>query len=167
MPWRSALLCLTCLAVVATLAACTSKKVIVTDQGTTTVETNRLHHTVKFSSPQGTAIIGRGAVDPKALGLPLYPGAIQAQTGALVTHTKEGTNHVVSLTTKDAFDKVYQWYRAQLPSGSEQSHMEAAGGSVASFVLGKLNDPDQKSVVITQQSADATTVLLTHTLKNP
>ena len=146
-------------------AACASKKTIVTTQGTTTVETNRLRNTVKVSNKQGTAIIGRGAVDPKGLGLPLYPGAIQAQTGALVTHTKEGTNHVVSLTTKDAFDKVYQWYKRQLPNGSEQTHMEAAGGSVASFVLGRLNDPDQKSVVITQ-SAETTTILLTHIKKS-
>jgi hypothetical protein len=161
MTWRPLVVCV-CLCLM--LAGCTTKKTIVTSEGTTTVETNRLHNTIKLSSERGTAIIGRGAVDPKTLGLPLYPGAIAAQTGAMVTHTKTGSSSVVSLTTKDPFDAVYQWYKKEMPAGSEQTHMQLADGSVASFLTGKLGDPDQKSVVITQ-SKDTTTILLTHTSK--
>jgi hypothetical protein len=149
------------LAIVATLAACTTKKTIVTDQGTTTVETNQLHHTVKTSNQEGVAIIGRGAVDPKALGLPLYPDAIAAQTGALVTHTREGTNRIVTLMTKDPFDRVYAWYKGRMPSGSELAHNEVSGGSTAVFAIGKLGDKDQKSVEITEVK-DTTTIQLTH-----
>jgi hypothetical protein len=159
MPWRPLL---AGLAIVAMLAACTSKKTITTDQGTTTVETNQLHHTVKMSNRAGVAIIGRGAVDPKALGLPLYPGAIAAQTGALVTHTNEGTNRIVTLSTKDPFDRVYDWYREKMPSGSELAHNEVSGGSTAVFAIGKLGDKDQKSVEITQVK-ETTTIQLTHT----
>jgi hypothetical protein len=162
MRWR---LVLAGLALVATLAACTSKKTIVTDHGTTTIETNQLHHTVKMSNSQGVAIIGRGAVDPKALGLPLYPDAIAAQTGALVTHTKEGTNRIVTLTTKDPFDHVYDWYKGRMPRDSELAHNEVNGGSTAVFAIGKLGDKDQKSVEITQIK-DTTTIQLTHTHKN-
>ena len=159
MHWRP--IVATLLASVA-LVSCTSKKTITTDQGTTTVETNQLHHTVKMSNRRGVAIIGRGAVDPKALGLPLYPGAIAARTGALVTHTTEGTNHIVTLSTDDPFDRVYDWYRQKMPNGSELAHNEVSGGSTAVFAIGKLGDKDQKSVEITQVKA-TTTIQLTHT----
>jgi hypothetical protein len=161
MCWRPLVVCFCLLCM---LVGCATKKTIVTSEGTTTVETNRLHNTIKLSSERGTAIIGRGAVDPKTLGLPLYPGAIAAQTGAMVTHTNVGSSSVVSLTTKDSFDSVYQWYRKQMPPGSEQTHMQLADGSVASFLSGKLGDPDQKSVVITQNKG-TTTIMLTHTSK--
>ncbi|MDQ6767178.1 MAG: hypothetical protein M3Z41_05160 [Candidatus Eremiobacteraeota bacterium] len=147
------------------LASCSSKKTVETTQGTTTVETNALHNTVKFSNKQGTAIIGKGAVDAKELGLPLYPGAIAAQTGGMAASTKEGTSRVVSLTTKDSFDQVYQWYKKQLPAGSEQTHMEVSGGSIASFLIGKPSETDERSVLI-QQAKDTTTILLTHTSKS-
>lgn len=162
MSWRPATAVL--LAILA-LASCSSKKTIQTQQGTTTVETNALHNTVKVTSQQGTAIIGKGAVDPKALGLPLYPSAIQSQTGGMSASTKEGTSHVVSLATKDSFDQVYQWYKAHMPAGSEQLHMEAASGSIATFLIGKEGDSDQKSVQI-QASKDTTTILLSHIMKN-
>jgi hypothetical protein len=147
------------------LASCSNKKTIETTQGTTTVETNALHNTVRISNKAGTAIIGKGAVDPKQLGLPLYPGAIPAETGGMSANTKEGASHVVSLTTKDSFDQVYQWYRQRLPAGSEQAHMEVSGGSIASFLIGKPNDAEQRSVMI-QQSKDTTSILLTHISKN-
>jgi hypothetical protein len=142
------------------LAGCGSKKT----EGSTTVETNALHNTVKVSSKEGTAIIGRGAVNAKELGLPIYPGTIAAQTGGLTANNAKGTTREVSLTTKDSFDQVYQWYKRQLPANTEQTHMEVAGGSVASFLVGKINDADQKSVLISQ-SKDTTTILLTHITK--
>ncbi len=147
------------------LVSCSSKKTIQTQQGTTTVETNALHNTVKVSNKEGTAIIGKGAVDPAALGLPLYPGAIQSETGGMAASTSEGTSHVVSLTTKDPFDQVYQWYKGHMPTGSEQVHMEVAGGSIATFLVGKPNDKEQKTVQI-QSSKDTTTILLSHVTKS-
>ncbi len=162
MRWRSTI-ALLLLSLV--LVSCSSKKTIQTQQGTTTVETNPLHNTVKVTSQQGTAIIGRGAVDPKALSLPLYPGAIAAQTGGMAATTKEGTSHVVSLTTKDPFNQVYQWYKGHMPAGSEQLHMEAASGSIATFLIGKEGDPDQRSVQI-QANQGTTTILLSHITKS-
>ncbi|MBC5804768.1 MAG: hypothetical protein DLM53_08460 [Candidatus Eremiobacter antarcticus] len=111
-----------------------------------------------------TAILGRKAVDPKDLGLPIYPSAIETETGALTTHSKIETSQIVSMNTKDRFDEVYQWYKARMPAGSEQAHMDSPGGSVASFVLGKRSDPDERSVMITQ-SGDKTTILLNHSVR--
>jgi len=42
--------------------------------------------------------------------------------------------------------------------------MQASGGSIASFLFGKLSDRDQKSVLI-NQSSSLTTIVLTHTIK--
>ncbi len=157
------------LAVVAfavSLVACSNKQTIVTNQGTTTVETNAMHNTVKVSNAQGTAIIGKGAVDASALGLPIYPGAITSDTGGMAVKNASQTSDVVSLqTTKDAFGQVYGWYKQRMPAGSEQTHMEVNGGSVASFAVGTIGDKDQKSVVITE-SAGKTTILLTHVIKS-
>jgi hypothetical protein len=50
-----------------------------------------------------------------------------------------------------------------LPAGSEQTHMQASGGSIASFLVGKMGDREQKSVLI-NQATNLTTILLTRTL---
>lgn len=123
-------------------------------------------------SPPGTelrpnhAIIGKNAVNPEELGLPLYPGAIPAETGALLMHSKSGTSQVMSLSTKDDFEQVYQWYKQRMPAGSEQAHMAVRGGSVASFLVGKPQDAEIRSVLITQESSAKTTILLTRQIKH-
>jgi hypothetical protein len=160
---RSCLILVCCLATMA-FTGCTSKKTIVTNQGTTTVETNTLHNTVKITNKAGTAVIGKGAVSAAELALPLYPGAISKLTGAsTVTNAQGGKVYEVSLSTKDPFEEAYQWYKERLPAGSEQTHMQASGGSIASFLVGKMGDREQKSVLI-NQSSNLTTILLTHTL---
>jgi hypothetical protein len=147
------------------LVSCSSKKTIVTSQGTATVETNPLHNTVKITTARGIAIIGKGAVSEKQLGLPLYPGAIGSQTGAEVTRNASGTDVQVTLLTNDSFAQVYAWYKQHMPPGSEETHMVAPGGSVASFAEGKLGDKEQKSVTITETDG-ARHILLIHTIRH-
>ncbi|MBV8263134.1 MAG: hypothetical protein JOY87_04840 [Candidatus Eremiobacteraeota bacterium] len=147
------------------LASCTSTKVVQTQQGSTTVETNALRNTVKMTNGRGTAIIGKGAVDEARLGLPLYPGMIASQTGGMRVVDAEGTRHAVSLSTKDSFDKVYTWYKGHMPPGSEQLHMEQPTASIATFLIGKEGDRDQRSVQI-QNDGKTTTVLLSRITKN-
>jgi len=162
---RSCLILVCCLALV-NVVGCTNKKTIVTNQGTTTVETNTLGNTVKITNKQGTAVIGKGAVSAAELGLPLYPRAIAKLTGAsTISSTQGGKVYEVSLSTKDPFEEAYQWYKERLPAGSEQTHMQASGGSIASFLVGKLGDRDQKSVLI-NQSSNLTTIVLTRTIKH-
>lgn len=160
---RSCLIILCCVGLIC-VAGCSNKKTIVTNAGTTTVETNTLHNTLKITNKQGTAVIGRGAVSASELGLPLYPRAIAKLTGAsTVTNAQGGKVYEVSLSTKDPFEEAYQWYKERLPAGSEQTHMQASGGSIASFLVGKMSDREQKSVLI-NQSSNLTTILLTRTL---
>ena len=148
-----------------TVACCASKRTIVSSSGTTTVETNAMRNTLKVTNKRGTAIIGRGAVNAAALGLPIYPGAIAAATGGMAVQDASGDSRQVSLQTDDTFDQVYQWYKQRMPNGSEQTHLVVKGGSVASFAQGGLSDKDQKSVVITE-SGGKTAIMLTHLVKN-
>lgn len=150
--------------IAAVLVSCTSTRVVHSQTGTTTIETDALHDTQKITSGHGTAVIGKGAVDERSLGLPLYPAMIPSQTGGMRVVDAEGTKHQVSLSTTDAFDKVYTWYRDHLPAGSEQLHMEEPSASIATFVIGKEGDPDQRSVQI-QGNGKTTTVLLTRITK--
>ncbi len=133
----------------------------VTQANGTTVVGNALHGTITIHHARSVAIIGRGAFDPSQLGLPLYPGAIASRTGAWEERTESGIQHVVTLTTRDRFAAVYAWYRVHMPPGSEQTHLVANGGSVASFAVGTLRDPDQRSVIITQ-SGPETVIQLEH-----
>jgi len=116
------------------------------------------------SGRHNSALIGKNAVDPRDLALPLYPGAIPAETGALLMHGKTGESRVISLSTKDDFEKVYQWYKQRMPAGSEQAHMSVPVGSVASFLIGKPQDADSRSVLITQ-GVHNTVILLSRETK--
>ena len=79
-------------------------------------------------------------------------------------HGKSGESRVISLSTKDDFEKVYQWYKQRMPAGSEQAHMSVPVGSVASFLIGKPQDADSRSVLITQ-GVHNTVILLSRETK--
>jgi hypothetical protein len=143
-------------------AACARR---VTQANGSTVVGDALHSTITIRRGRSVAIIGRGAFDPSELGLPLYPDAIPSRTGAWEERTESGIQHVVTLTTRDGFAAVYAWYRVHMPPGSEQTHFVASGGSVASFSVGTLHDPDQRSVIITQSGPD--TVIQLERLHHP
>jgi len=132
------------------VAGCGSQKqVIVTKQGTATVETNRNTGTATITTKQGTATYGKNAVDPAKLGLPVYPGASASEGGGLSVQSSQGSQQMVLLTTGDSFDKVYGWYKNQMPADSEKMHLSAAGSSMATFAIGASGDKQSKSVMIT------------------
>jgi hypothetical protein len=93
------------------------------------------------------------------LGLPIYPGAVAAENGGYSASGKEGTSQMAVLTTTDSFDKVYDWYKARMPAGSEQMKVSSGSGSVATFVIGKQGDKEQKTVEITSDK-DKTSIML-------
>lgn len=155
------------LAVTAIVAAgCASRKTTVaTANGTTvTTDTSGNSQTVTVNSSQGTATYGKGAVDPASLGLPVYPNATASDTAGYAAETKEGSGRVVVMATTDSFDKVYAWYRSQMPAGSEQMHMTSGNGDVATFAEGKQGDKTQKAVQISS-AGDKTSIVLSSSAK--
>jgi len=67
---------------------------------------------------------------------------------------------MINLQTADSFDKVYAFYKQQMPANSEKMKMSAGGTSMAEFQVGD-TDADRKSVAITQKGSDPTSILIT------
>jgi len=155
---RILILCLAaCLA-----AGCAHKQTITTSQGGATVTTNQGNNTVTVTTKEGSTTYGT-AVDPAKTGLPIYPGATKNE-GGISGAGAAGSGETVALSTTDSFDKVYEWYKAHMPAGSETMHMTADSGSVATFQIGKQTDKEQRSVMITTDK-DKTSILLSHNVK--
>jgi hypothetical protein len=145
-------------------AGCSHKVTVQTSQGTVSVDQGANGSTT-IKSNSGEVAIGKGAVDPASLGLPVYPGATQSKDNASVSvsdTSKGGGSQFVILTTTDPFDKVYEYYKGQLPAGSEKMKVSSGDSDVAQFQVG--SDKDQKVVMLTG-AKDKTTIELTHQTK--
>jgi len=144
---------------VCALTGCSGhKQTIITKEGAATVETNQTNDTTTITTNRGTAVVGKNAVDLSKLDVPVYPGA-SSESGGLSVQSNEGNQQIAMLTTSDSFDKVYAWYKGQMPAGSGQMQMSSANSSVASFVIGKQGDKTAKTVTITADK-DKTSIML-------
>ena len=146
------------------LAGCSHKVTVQTLQGSVSVDQSANGSTT-IKSNNGEVSIGKGAVDPASLGLPVYPGATQSKDNASVSvsdTSKGGGSQFVILSTTDPFDKVYEYYKGQLPAGSEKMKVSSGDSDVAQFQVG--TDKDQKVVMLTG-AKDKTTIELTHQTK--
>ena len=145
------------------LVGCSHKVEVQTGQGSVSVDQSNGSTTIKSNG--GQVSVGKNAVDPASIGLPVYPGAAQSTDNSAVsindTSKGEGAQFVV-LTTADPFDKVYDYYKGQLPAGSEKMKVESGGSDIAQFQTG--TEKDQKVVMITG-GKDKTTIELTHQTK--
>ena len=151
------------LAALLVLSGCSHK--VTVDSNGTTVTTSGDNQTVTVQGKEGTVTAGKGAVDTAKLGLPIYPGADASQNAGWSGQSKEGSGAMAVMTTKDSFDKVYAWYKSQMPAGSEKMHMTGESGSSAVFQVGKEGDKEQKAVTITGEK-DTTTIMLTSGTKS-
>jgi hypothetical protein len=156
------------LAAIVALAACSSHKAttVTTTDGSATVTTSQDDKTVTVQTKEGTTAVGQ-SVDASKLGAPVYPGAQANQQGSITTNTGKGTTVIASFKTADPFDKVYGFYKAQLPAGSEKMKMASGNGSVASFQTGDEGGPDQVSVQVSSEQSNETAILITHVTKAP
>jgi hypothetical protein len=147
------------LAALLVLSGC-SHKVTVDSNGTTvTTSGTGDNQTVTVQGKEGTVVAGKGAVDTAKIGLPVYPGANAGDNVGYSGSSAQGSGAMAVLTTTDSFDKVYEWYKSQMPAGSEKMHMTADTGSTAMFQIGKDTDKEQKTVTISGEK-DKTTIML-------
>src|SRR5581483_7206536 len=103
---HSPLIACTCLvAAVAALGACSGKKTTVSNSnGNVTVEQGSNGETTTVKGAGSEMKFGKGAVDPAALGLPVYPGATQSENSvSLNAATKNGSGQMATLATNDSF----------------------------------------------------------------
>ncbi len=69
---------------------------------------------------------------------PVYPGA-QLEAAGSNAGVGSAAASGKAYTTGDSFDAVYDWYKKNLPAGSEQSHVTSPMNA-AVFVLGNAGD---------------------------
>jgi len=154
------------LAAVAILAGCTNHKVTVSSDGSTVTTTGKGDdQTVTVQGNGGSFTAGKNAVDPAKIGLPIYPGATAGEGTSMAGSSEEGSGAMMIMKTSDSFDKVYAWYKAQMPAGSQQMQSTNGDTSVAEFQIGKDTDKEQKSVTLTSES-DGTSIMLVSGSKN-
>jgi acyl-CoA synthetase (AMP-forming)/AMP-acid ligase II len=138
------------------IVACTHKTTV--SSGETTVTSDDANKSVTVTSKDGTATVGKDAVDLAKLGVPVYPGAQQNEGGINVA-ASSGNMQMVTLSTTDAFDKVYDWYKAQLPKDAEKMKVSSsADDSMAQF---QTDGPDSGKISITiSGKKDKTSVVI-------
>ena len=147
------------LAAVIALAACSSTKKDYTANGAT-VTTDTSKNTVTVQSSEGTFKAGKGVVDVASLGVPVYAGASEDE-GAFSVTGQKGSGQMVAFTTNDSFDKVYQFYHAKMPTGSEKMKMEEGDSSVAEFVTGDDKAGSLQTMVMISKKGSQTSIVVT------
>lgn len=111
-------------------------------------------HAKKPSAPAGAAVpapVLSGDTAPQTA--PIYPGAARKAAGK--------NARVSTYVTKDAFGRVYAWYRSVLPPGAEKTH-SLAPPQTAFFVTG---DPgDQQTVTLNAVGKSTAIVIRLHAI---
>lgn len=141
------------------LTACggSHRTTVNTEAGTATVTMSDDNKTTTMQTKEGTFTAGEGAVNIAKLSVPVYPGAKTSESGGYAMTGRDGDAQVVSLTSPDAFAKVYAWYRTKMPSGSEKLKVSNPGAEMAEFVSGS-GVGEQRTVML--QNKDGQTLIL-------
>jgi hypothetical protein len=74
-----------------------------------------------------------GTIDASKLGVPVYPGAKPNNQGSLSVNSAKGSAAYAGFSTDDSFDKVYQFYKSQLPPDAEKMKTSSGNSSMAMF----------------------------------
>jgi hypothetical protein len=119
------------------------------------------------TTKDGTTTIG-GNLDQTKLGEPVYPGAQPDPNAAssMSAQTPQGSTYIGMFDTPDNFDKVYDYYKTQMPPGSEKMKMSMGGASSATWQVGKDGGPDEILVQVNSDKAGKVSILITHVTKN-
>lgn len=148
---------------VLTACAGSHKTVVNTEAGTATVTTSDDNKTTTMRTKEGTFTAGEGAVNIAKLSVPVYPGAKTSESGGYAMTGRNGDAQVVSLTSPDAFAKVYAWYRIKMPPGSEKLKVSNPGAEMAEFVSGSGSN-EQRTVMI-QNRGGQTLILISRNVR--
>lgn len=150
------------LVAVVAVVACSSHKTttVSTSNGDATVTQNAGSQSVTVQTSSGAVTVG-GSVDPSQLGAPVYPGA-QANSEGSVSYSGADGGAMAAFKTTDDFDKVYEYYKSQMPAGSEKMKMQSGDSSVAEFVV---SAGDGETAVQISGKTGETDIIITHKAK--
>jgi hypothetical protein len=89
---------------------------------------------IRIADKHGTVSIGSGAVDPRALDVPLYPGATQSSgIGSFSDSDANGSTAITTLDAHAPFDQVDAWYKSHVPASAQPTHITVGGESTSSY----------------------------------
>ena len=89
---------------------------------------------IRISDKHGTVNIGSGAVDPRELHVPLFPGATQSTgIGSFSDSDRNGSTAITTLDANASFDQVDAWYKKYVPSDAQPTHLSVGSESTASY----------------------------------
>ena len=90
--------------------------------------------TIRIADKHGIVNIGRGAVDPMTLHVPLFPGATQSTgIGSFSDSDPNGSTAITTLDAHAPFDQVDAWYKSHVPAGAQPTHLTVGGESTSSY----------------------------------
>lgn len=150
-------------AIVLTACAGSHKTTANAQTGAASVTTNDDNKTTTMQTKEGTFTAGEGAVNVAKLSVPVYPGAKTSESGGYAMTGRNGAAQVVSLTSPDAFSKVYAWYRAKMPAGSKKLEVSDPGAEMAEFV--SANGESEQRTVMIQNRAGRTLILISRDVR--
>lgn len=102
--------------------------------GSPTPQATQTMPEIRISDKHGTVNIGRAAVDPRGLGVPLYPGATQSTgVGSFSDVDASGSTAITTLDAHASFSQVDAWYQGRVPAGAQPTHLTVGGESTASY----------------------------------
>jgi hypothetical protein len=141
------------------------KFTIKTDKGTTTFDaSDGKGVTMKATDDKGqVTTFNAGAGTPQNLPswLPTYPGGtVQGTTDST---TSEGRTAAFSVSTKDAWDKVLEYYETQLKGAGLKTEKStfSTNGQNGGTVTGKSDDGKKEASIIISSTADGTQAIVT------
>ena len=89
---------------------------------------------IRIADKHGIVIIGRGAVDPSTLHVPLFPGATQSTgIGSFSDSDPNGSTAITTLDAHASFGQVDAWYKSHLPASAQPTHLTVGGESTSSY----------------------------------
>jgi hypothetical protein len=89
---------------------------------------------IRIADKHGIVNIGRGAVDPQSLHVPIFPGATESSgIGSFSDSDANGSTAITTLDAHAPFDQVDAWYKAHVPVDSQPTHITVGGESTASY----------------------------------
>lgn len=136
------------LAALFTMSACAKSNSTQTGSSSSSAPPQSSIQQATVNTNQGKVTMGQGAVDPNSLGLPVYPGARPSEAGSFAVTSQHGSSQIVTVVTKDSYDKVVAFYKAKMPAGTQVAMTGSGTSAKAQFVQAKAGDKVQRSVII-------------------
>jgi hypothetical protein len=127
------------------------------ESGTTAAPAPADSGSTTFTTGNGSMTIG-STIDTSKLGVPVYPGAKVGKQGSVQATTAKGSTLAAEFETDDSFDKVYAYYKSQLPSDAEK--LKTTSGDKSMCMFSTKVDNDQVMVELTTGDSGGTNVII-------